>query len=1102
MAGKALKTLVELAAKGKGKPMRKEIDTQLKAYLVAKRLAEANDAAPPPPASILKDMTNEERLAALDQAGWDTSRALWFASKRRPGRSDYPYIEPSPELAFMKDNNDSATMRLLLGADNMTPEELAGNYVYNRLMKPPREGYNAGATKREYEEIKARLGERYASDLMFDAELPAVYPVFTKKGAPAAFDSGWSTQRSIEDLISVYGLPGEKGYFGGGSIGRLTKKYFGDDDLPAKLQGTQIIKEPGGNWLAGSVERAVKPMKRDEDLVRIARENGVPLSEERLTEADAMNTWLDKKLAKYIKNEMATERDPIRLRAEAFQQEKADLLAAKDAQIAKAVADMERARTQRGFTPEMMTASQARIRDLRKERALIEAQSGLHVDPTQLPFRNRQVHLGGEQFPTVARSPQALQWERASDFAVSPTKAGAYLGTTDDWVPVTVGSNNALENNPWLAKVPPETPVYSLTEAGRLSEDLGFSHLVDELSNALNPESGLPANLLIDPDKLGKLNIADAVRRVDEINAWRSVQKAEADRVRANNAATQLFKEYPDDPRGMRWVELKPSELVPEGSVTFDRQGYYGGGVGPVSKADAERHAKNAILADALKYEGEVMQHCVGGYCPDVIEGRSRIFSLRDAEGRPYTTIEMQPVPASPFAGYDRAYDLVETIRAQADPTELKAFAERSQDILGARMTADEYLDDWAATAGRHIDPDRAQEMGNELIQLIAPKSAERILAKQAASAANPMYDIVQIKGPSNKAPDPEYLPFVQDFVRSGTWGDVQDLQNAGLIQIYPEGSFGKRGSAEYGGVAPGFYTQKELDEAMARATGEEPGFAAGGLVGLTQKYNKGGKVKRNALSIVDFLKANGMDSSRTNRKALYERVFGGKYSGTAAQNLALLRHLKAEMEAPAPAPAPAAVAQPAPTPEPEAEEEEVVMAEPDYNAGSNFAYRQFSADTLGEQPFQYTPADPTSLSHWYNPMTDRLTDWQREAPDAVGTEPPLRIPQAPAGFAFSEGGQQLADFVSGLKPGPNSFKRVRDAVTKWRSSRPEADELYAMADHISKWASNPQPKGFAKGGMVKRHEQVARYAQGGIIDFDAGRIDQMAQQLASEIYG
>lgn len=40
---------------------------------------------------------------------------------------------------------------------------------------------------------------------------------------------------------------------------------------------------------------------------------------------------------------------------------------------------------------------------------------------------------------------------------------------------------------------------------------------------------------------------------------------------------------------------------------------------------------------------------------------------------------------------------------------------------------------------------------------------------------------IVQIKGKANKAPNPEYLPYVQDFVKSGKWSDVGDLQNTGL---------------------------------------------------------------------------------------------------------------------------------------------------------------------------------------------------------------------------------------------------------------------------------------------------------------------------------
>jgi len=43
---------------------------------------------------------------------------------------------------------------------------------------------------------------------------------------------------------------------------------------------------------------------------------------------------------------------------------------------------------------------------------------------------------------------------------------------------------------------------------------------------------------------------------------------------------------------------------------------------------------------------------------------------------------------------------------------------------------------------------------------------------------------IKQIKGKQNRAPNPEYLPFVQDFVKSGKWSDVGDLQNSGLLDI------------------------------------------------------------------------------------------------------------------------------------------------------------------------------------------------------------------------------------------------------------------------------------------------------------------------------
>jgi hypothetical protein len=47
-----------------------------------------------------------------------------------------------------------------------------------------------------------------------------------------------------------------------------------------------------------------------------------------------------------------------------------------------------------------------------------------------------------------------------------------------------------------------------------------------------------------------------------------------------------------------------------------------------------------------LQREGEIMGHCVGGYCRQVDSGRSIIFSLRDPNGAPHVTMEYRPVYA------------------------------------------------------------------------------------------------------------------------------------------------------------------------------------------------------------------------------------------------------------------------------------------------------------------------------------------------------------------------------------------------------------------------------------------------------------------------
>lgn len=44
--------------------------------------------------------------------------------------------------------------------------------------------------------------------------------------------------------------------------------------------------------------------------------------------------------------------------------------------------------------------------------------------------------------------------------------------------------------------------------------------------------------------------------------------------------------------------------------------------------------------------------------------------------------------------------------------------------------------------------------------------------------------NILQIKGKQNRAPVDAYQPYVQDLVKSGTWGEVRDLQNTGLTRL------------------------------------------------------------------------------------------------------------------------------------------------------------------------------------------------------------------------------------------------------------------------------------------------------------------------------
>lgn len=590
--------------------------------------------------------------------------------------------------------------------------------------------------------------------------------------------------------------------------------------VAAGQPAVNVVKPKGGNWLAGSAEHALKPMRQfvrePAYMERLALDEAQGLMQPGTVEnvanqnarAESVNRWLESKLAKYIRNEMATPEDPLRAMAESWPARQQELLAAKDVQIAKARADMEAARAARGFTPEMMTSSQARIRELEKERELIEARGALHIPTAELERAGQWIpeNLGPRRksagFPEegLATTPAGQGWELIADEAIHNMPARMRVSPDTGG-----GSTKALQveqENPWLLKVPPETMTYGVYPVEVRSE-LAFSHLADELRNALNPQSGLPPDLLLKYADLEKKTVPDIVNQVADINAWRAVQKAEADMARASNVATHVFKEYPESPQGFRWVELRqPKKTGKKTTVERSELDEFGMGVDDATlrevaeemafdegleegtqafddfvnatirahntKRPVEVDESVKALEDALKYEGEVLQHCVGGYCPDVVEGRSRIFSLRDEAGKPYVTIETTP----------------------SSSNTIKSLKEGSPQI----------------------------------------------------------FDIAQIKGKKNQAPASEYLPYVQDFVRSGQWGRVGDLGNAGLVEFtervqhIPKGLTGVIPKFKESGITPGYYREDELADLIrswqsggetgltSGARGE--GFAEGGLVG------------------------------------------------------------------------------------------------------------------------------------------------------------------------------------------------------------------------------------------------------------------------------
>jgi hypothetical protein len=327
---------------------------------------------------------------------------------------------------------------------------------------------------------------------------------------------------------------------------------------------------------------------------------------------------------------------------------------------------------------------------------------------------------GGEQ---LGQSEAARAWEDASDVAINAPKVSE------------ISSPGFISRNPYVEKLPPDERIYGLNSPASYSQEikgLGFDHIIDVLREDIT--SGR-----IRPEQLNKVSMEQAVRRTYEYDQElaRKMNEARA----TSRAELPVHKDYPE---GFKWVQLnRPGDFSSES----DAMGHSVRGYEP-----PKGHP------DWAEGSGDMgnLGYGHGGW--DAIKsGKAKVYSLIDSKGQPHTTVEIKAHnTASPNdfknAGLNYSEAMEEAKRRMGiTPENQKVWVQNSNSEQRAQASKDLY---------KYIDEIYKERTGD------MPMS------------------ITQIKGKQNRAPNEEYLPYVQDFVKGGKWTDVGDFQNTNLRRI------------------------------------------------------------------------------------------------------------------------------------------------------------------------------------------------------------------------------------------------------------------------------------------------------------------------------
>ena len=435
-------------------------------------------------------------------------------------------------------------------------------------------------------------------------------------------------------------------------------------------------------------------------------------------------------------------------------------------------------------------------------------------------------HREAAGFPkSYGTSHKARVWEELADERIGSSRAGELAKPLTE-SERSRGFKSVVDYNPWLTKLDPEAKIHHLSDTSRaLKQDLGFDHIFDVLKEDV-------AAGRIRPEQLSKVSMEQAVRRTHEYDQEMAKKMREA--AIKQTEGMPVHKEYPG---GYKWFELKSGD-------------------------DAK------TTADALKYEGDTMGHCVGNYCPDVMEGKSRIYSLRDAKGEPHVTVEVKPQTSAGWEDFKKA---------GSNPLFAHEESKRRMGITPENEAA--YL--------KNMPYEERDKANNELSRHMTD-----IYKEQYGELPQ---SIQQIKGKQNRAPHEQYQPYVQDFVKSGKWSDVGDLENAGLYStknfngIDPESGISRSrnsktlalGRARAAGELPEYVTPAEYEAIIQKhapediwSHGGEVHMAGGGkmikgIMGALSTVREGSQSEEAAKAIGKAAQSAGMNSPVTANKPL-----------------------------------------------------------------------------------------------------------------------------------------------------------------------------------------------------------------------------------------